>query len=232
MMEESCSDENATRYIESSVLHDGVPQTFVPCELRDELSLELDRLLTEQLLREERKRWSEDTNNIDEGTQSQSDGCLACNGQCKWTPSCDANALAKRRKLLYRELKVVENSNAKTIQSVLARSARSGGEVRFVRQDLLQQLADEIQQIDSQLQLQRIDEELHSTYASTAEFVSVRSIHGYDTTVHRTDAIWALEREHDRHISQMAAAETIDNILEWYDSVCILSNPASTSHIK
>jgi len=56
---------------------------------------------------------------------------------------------------------------------------------------------------------------LHRTYASTDGSVSIRSIHGYPTTVKRQPAIWALEHEHNRHIAKIAARETIDNILEW-----------------
>lgn len=209
------------KYIESSVLH-SVPQTFVPSELHVELSGELDRLLKEQLLREEKTHSTETipaprgSHATTTGTKVQADGCLARNSHCGWTPFCDADALARRRKVLYRELKLVERHDEKTpIQSVVPRSAINKGEITFMREELVKELSDEIQQIDSKLKLNLIDAELYQTYASTDESVSIRSIHGYDTTVKRQDAIWALEHEHNRHIGQIVAVETIDSILEW-----------------
>ncbi|KAL7541809.1 hypothetical protein ACHAXR_011237 [Thalassiosira sp. AJA248-18] len=221
---ESCEEQ----YIESSVLH-SVPQTFVPSELCVELGLELDRLLTEQILREERLLATVSTSPIDprhlepkllgdtiaSSDTNDSDLCVACNNHCKWAPFCDANELARRRKALYRELKSAEKYAAKTIQSVVARSALNGGETKFIRTELITELSDEIQQIDSKLKLAHIDNELHRTHASKNESVSIQSIHGYDTTVKRQDALWALEHEHNKHVAQLAASETIDSILDW-----------------
>ena len=217
-----CEDREG-KYIESSALH-GTLQTFVPSELRGELDLELDRLLTEQILREERLLNAPRLPSADVVKLTTTAGeCLACGGPCGWTPLCDANALAKRRKQLHRELKLAErrrdaNTNApKTMRSVVARSALNGGEVTFVCRELINELSDEIQQIGTLLKLALIDDELHRTYASTDRLVSISSIHGYPTTVKQQSAIWALEHEHNRHIAKIAALETIDNILEWYD---------------
>ena len=223
----------AHQYIESSVLHN-VPQTFVPAELCIELEGELDRLLTEQILREERQQAiiattdpSAAPGDANEKNEHQLDNekftsnaddpelCLACDGHCKWTPFCNANALSTRRKALYSELKSAEKSIAKTIQSVVARSTMNGGETNFIRTQLIKELSAEIVKIDSKLKLAQIDDELHRTYASKEAKVSIRSIHGYDTTVTRQDAIWALDREHNRHVAKMMASETIDNILEF-----------------
>ena len=209
------------KYIESNVLH-SVPQTFVPSELCVELEAELNRYLTEQILREERLLAigpsATPPNRINHFTEESIDPniCLACESHCKWTPFCDANILAKRRKQLYRELISAEKESGNNIQSsVVARSAQSGGETRFLRTELIKELSDEIHQIDCKLKLAQIDSELHRTHASREEKVSIRSIHGYDTTVKRCDAVWALEREHNRHVAQIATVETIDCILEW-----------------
>jgi len=218
------------RYIESSVLH-SVPQMFVPNELCAELELELDRLLTEQLCREEQqlltpasaatispleshlchlKPNQRDNANVEASITSDPD--VSC---CTWTPFCDANLLARRRKELYRELKSCEKQTGKTAQSVVARSALRGGETKFIRKELIKELADEIRQLGSKLKLIQIDYELHQAFTSRDKLVTIRSIHGYDMTVKRRDGILALEHEHDRHISQLVAVEIIDNILEW-----------------
>lgn len=214
------------KYIESSALH-SVPQTFVPSELSAELSAELDRLLTEQLLREERRLDAPATGTSPRAPAIVAAGrageCAACGGPCDWSPFRDVEALARRRKRLYRELKVAERRRGaatatpgpKTLRSVVARSARNGGEVTFVRKELIKELSDEIEQIGSLLKLAQIDDELHRTCASRDASVSIRSIHGYPTTVQRQSAIWALEYEHNRHVAKMVALETIDSILEW-----------------
>ena len=61
-----------------------------------------------------------------------------------------------------------------------------------------------------------IDEDFHRTCASKSEYFTVRSIHGFDTTVKRENAIGALEFEHKRFIAKAVASETIESILEWY----------------
>jgi hypothetical protein len=221
------------RYIESCVLH-GVPQTFVPSELRVELEEELDQLLTEQILRDERLLATSSSsaapsdpvgsssynlnrteNEILESTQNDADACLACNGHCAWAPFCDSSALTKRKKELYRELKSCEKQVGVIVESTVARSAINGGEMKFVREQLMKELSDEIKQIDTMLSLARIDSELHQTYASNDELVIIRSIHGYDMTVKRRDGISALEFEHNTHISKIISAEVVDNILQW-----------------
>lgn len=206
------------KYIESSVLH-SVPQTFVPNELRVDLEAELDRLLTEQILREEclPATTASATERLEDNasTAHDPDVCLACTGHCTWNPVCDANILSQRRKELYRELKSCEKSTAKTVQSIVARTAHNGGETKFTRKDLIIELSDEIHEIDSRLKLARIDEELHRTFACTNESVTIRSIHGYDMTVKRRDGILALEHEHNRHVAGLVSREIVDKILEW-----------------
>lgn len=213
------------RYIESAVLHGGVPQTFVPVELRVELEAQLDRLLTEQVLREERllaiaspidqNRVETSKSNAESTAEDNSDVCLACAGCCAWTPCCDANALARRRKELYRELKSCEKQAAPTIKSVVARSAINGGSIIHLRSDLHRELTSEISRIDAQLKLVKIDEELHRAYASIKVSIAIRSIHGYDVSVKRNDGIAALEHEHNRHIGQLVAHSIVEDILEW-----------------
>ena len=215
-------------YIESCILH-GVPQTFVPSELCVELEEELDQLLTEQILREEHLLATSSTptspvvssscnsngREIAKTAQHDTHVCLACSSQCAWTPFCDASALTRRKKELYRELRAVEKQTTRIIQSTVARSTINGGDVKFVREQLMKELSDEINQIDTVLSLSRIDSELHQAYACKDELVIIRSIHGYDMSVKRRDGISALEFEHNRHIAKIISVEVVDDILKW-----------------
>ena len=208
------------RHIESSVLHNDVPQTFVPNELCIELEEELDRLLTETILREERiftaTTSSIATNDV-VNLPTDPNSCLACNSSdCTWTPFCDTDTLSRRKKQLYRELKSSEKqTNAKTLQSIVARSALNGGETTFIRTDLIKELSDEIHEIDTKLSLAQIDSELHDAYACQDDSITIRSIHGYDMTVKRRDGILALEHEHNRHIANLVSTDIVDGILNW-----------------
>ena len=215
-------NNHTERYIESSVLHNDVPQTFVPSELCIELEEELDRLLTETILREERiftttNHSDISTNDVVNLPMVDPNNCLACNSsECTWTPFCDTDTLSRRKKELYRELKSSEKqTNAKTLQSIVARSSLNGGETTFIRSDLIKELSDEIHEIDTKLTLAQIDSELHDAYACQDDSITIRSIHGYDMTVNRRDGILALEYEHNRHIAELVSTEAVDGILNW-----------------
>jgi len=214
-------NNHSGQYIESSILHNDVLQTFVPSELCIELEEELDRLLTETILREERMFTSaaHDTPTIDNDNLPMTDpnNCLACNSsECTWTPFCDTDTLSRRKKELYRELKSSETqTNTKTLQSIVARSSLNGGETTFIRSDLIKELSDEIHEIDTKLSLAQIDKELHDAYACQDDSITIRSIHGYEMIVNRRDGILALEYEHNRHIAQLVSTDIVDGILEW-----------------
>lgn len=132
-----------------------------------------------------------------------------------WTPSFEIVSLTRRRDELLNELKDCEDRVDTTIQSIVARSAINGGDTMFVRKELINELSEEIILIDSKLLLARIDSELHWTYASRNESVTICSVHGYDVTVDRREGIALLEHEHNKHIAPMVSVEAIDDILEW-----------------
>lgn len=209
------------RHIESSVLHD-VPQVFVTKDLCKELEAELDRLLMEALIQEEQMVHAKSSpaelvvhEAIEEATLDY-DFCTACNtSPCEWRPSCDADALTMRKKELYRELAIAQKHESGLIRSVIARSVLSGSDNIFHPSDLIKELSTEIKEIESAIKLSLIDKELHHAYSSASESVTVRSIHGFDTTVKRDNAISALEFEHNRHIAKSVAVETIEGILDW-----------------
>ena len=221
----NCKDKT----IDSSILHDNVPQTFATEDLRRELEAELDRLLLQQLLMEEKLTESslvETQGRIstpsDQPTTCTIDeeACSACNSSpCQWRPSYDTAVLTKRKRELNRECILAaqksKEGNTKAIKSIIARSVLNGGDIHFNPSELLEELTDELKEIGSKLKLCKVDEELHKTFASTSESVTVRSIHEFETTVKRDDAIVALEREHNRHTAKIVATETIDDILEW-----------------
>jgi len=143
------------------------------------------------------------------------DFCLACRGRCVWTSSIDTASLARRKDDLQRELHDCEARVDTTVQSLVARSALNGGDTMFIRRELINELAEEIKQIDSKLLMARIDFELHRTYASKNESVTICSVHGYDVTVDRREGISLLEHEHNKRIAQISSVEVIDGILEW-----------------
>lgn len=118
--------------------------------------------------------------------------CRACNSSpCKWSPYCDADFNAKRRKALFREIKSADDHTKKKI-------------------------SEEIQGISAKLKLTLIDKELHEAYAANVdEKITVRSIHGFPAIFNRADAIAALEHEHNRHVGSMVAKRVVDDILVW-----------------
>ena len=212
--------------VETDLLH-GTPQRFIACELQVELKTELDRLLSEQIIREEKcargvfessATSSPSGRRIEKGADTDADaddgqGCLACRGpDCNWQACYNTQILSQRKEQLFRELRRVQKLHDATVQSSVARSAAiNGGDC-----NLMKEIAGEMSQVDSKLKLCMIDKELHRCYASEEVSPPTRSIHGYDTSTKRTkEAILALEHEHDKHVSRIAALETVDGILNW-----------------
>lgn len=209
-----------SKYIQSNVLHNNIIQTFLPDDLYVELENELNRLLTEQILRDERNCTTPDimpiNNQIIEDLKVDTNLCLACNSQCTFLPCYGVNALSNRKQVLHDELKSCEKQrNTKTIQSVVARSAINGGETTFVRTDLMKELTDEMQMIDSKLYLAKMDKELHDAYASNEPEIVIRSIHNFPMTLKRMDGILALEHEVNRLIAKLVSTEIVEGVLEW-----------------
>ena len=143
------------------------------------------------------------------------DYCNSCRSRCVWTATWDAVPLVRRRDELHHELKACEGRDSTTVQSAVALSSLRGGDTKFNRKELINELSEEIELIDSKLLLTRIDSELHRTYANNDESITICSVHGYDVTVERRDGISILEQEHNKYIAQIASIEVIDDILEW-----------------
>ena len=179
-------DDHDDGIVESSMLQQ-VEQTFAAEDYLLALEFEVDRLLLRQATT---KRYRNPATNY---LESQNDKrCRACNSNpCSWSPYCDTDALAKRRKALFREMKSVDDHTKKKI-------------------------TDEIQIIGVKIKLSTVDKELHDVYAANDdEAITIKSIHGFPVTLNRLDAIAALEHEHNRHVGSITAQKVVDGILSW-----------------
>ena len=206
------------RHIESSILHN-VPQIFVKKDLYGELEAELDRLLMEQLIKEELDGWqvpeSEELiiHECPDEHRDDVDFCAACNrSPCEWKPPYNTDELAKRKKELCQEVQMHQDM---MIESTTARGSLNKSVSNIVLSDSMEKISNEIKKIDASMALCSIDKELHQVYATANESVTVNSIHGFPTTVQRDNAIHALEFEHNRLIAKELANETIESVLDW-----------------
>ena len=176
------SDRPNNLQVESSLLHK-VEQSYDADDYIRSLNTEIDQLVI-----------STTTNNTASRHRSSNNNNCATdkfeNG-CHWTPYCDEDALAIRRKALFRE---IQNAN----------------------DDKQKEISKEIQTITQQIKVARVDKELHDAYlANDEEEITVTSIHGFPVALSRKDAIAALERERDKHLGALMTVEVIDDILQW-----------------
>jgi len=174
--------------VESNMLQQ-VEQTFEAEDYLRALESEVDRLLRSQAMT---KRHRSSTGGVNYLECQNDKHCRACNSSpCKWSPHCDSDALAKRRKALFGEIKSVDDRRKR-------------------------QISEEIQVISAKLKLTLVDTELHEAYAANDnETITVRSIHGFPATLNRVDAIAALEHEHNRHVGSIVVKKVVDDVLIW-----------------
>eukprot|EP00986_Skeletonema_menzelii_P005797 scaffold2145_cov136-Skeletonema_menzelii.AAC.2 len=171
--------------IESNMLQ-SVEQTFEVDDYLRALESEVDRLLRSQAMT---KRYRNPANHLESQIETH---CRACDSNpCKWSPYCDAEVLARRRKQLF-------------------------GGIKSANDRTKQQISEEILSISAKINLASVDKELHEAYAAKDdETIAVRSIHGFPATLNRADAIAALEHEHNRHVGSIVAKNVVDDILRW-----------------
>ncbi len=174
--------------VESNMLQ-SVEQRFDAGDYLRALECQVDRLLRSQAIT---KRYRNPANaaNYSEGPDDEL--CRACKSSpCEWSPYCDIDDNAKRRKALFREIKSADDHTSKKI-------------------------SEEIQAISAKLKLTLVDKELHEAHAANNnETITVRSIHGFPASFNRADAIAALEHEHNRHVGSIVAKNVVDDILAW-----------------
>ena len=144
------------------------------------------------------------------------DYCRACRSQtCHWLTCCDVPAVTARREVLINEMHYVRtHKDARLIESFVPLEAMRGGNTKYKRQDLLQQLVAEDIVLMNYLQLNNVDRELHDAHATSKEFVEVRSLHNYPTLLWVNNAKRSLERAQDSLVCRTICVEVVDDILE------------------
>jgi hypothetical protein len=178
------SDRPNNLQVESSLLHK-VEQSYDADDYLRSLNIEVDQLVMSQA--------TTTNNTASRHRSSNNNNCTAdkIENECPWTPYCDEDALAIRRKALFRE---IQNAN----------------------DDRQTKISKEIQMISQQIKVARVDKELHDAYlANDEEEITVTSIHGFPVALSRNDAIAALERERDKHLGALMTVEVIEDILQW-----------------
>ena len=77
-------------------------------------------------------------------------GCLACRAEkCAWEPTVDEAACEARKKELYNEIERIRNDPENQVwYSDVALSAQLGGNTVFEREDLFNELTNEMREID------------------------------------------------------------------------------------
>ena len=75
--------------------------------------------------------------------------------------------------------------------------------------------------------------ELHNAIRKRSQKYTVtRALHNYDSMMFTEDAIYALEREHNRLVAKISALEVIDDVLGWWVYVFINETVDMFSHIE
>lgn len=177
------SDRPNNLQVESSLLHK-VEQSYDADDYLRSLNTEIDQLISQA---------TTTNNTASRHRSSNNNNCAADKTEngCHWTPYCDEDALAMRRKALFREIQNANHDKQKVISK-------------------------EIQTITQQIKVAHVDRELHDAYlANDEEEITVTSIHGFPVALSRNDAIAALERERDKHLGALMTVEVIDGILQW-----------------
>lgn len=157
---------------------------------------------------EEKARVECSTSN-DGHTQSQiGHYCIACDSKsCIWASAIDYESALKRREELTHLIIETKRQNSKMF------SSHNGS---ITADDFLRQAALEAQCIDDKCKLHCVDMELHNAILKRSQKYTVtRALHNYDSMMFTEDAIYALEREHNRLIAKISALEVIDDVLEW-----------------
>lgn len=175
------SDRPNNLQVESSLLHK-VEQSYDADDYIRSLNTEIDQLVI---------LGTTNTAGRHRGTNNNNCAADKIENECHWTPYCDEEALAIRRKALFRE---IQNANG----------------------DKQKEISKEIQTITQQIKVAHVDRELHDAYlANDEEEITVTSIHGFPVALSRNDAIAALEREREKHLGALMTVEVIDDILQW-----------------
>ena len=157
---------------------------------------------------EENSRVECSTSN-DGQTQSQiGNYCIACDStSCIWASAIDYESALKRREELTHLIVETKRQNSKRF------SLHNGS---ITADDIFRQASLEAECIDDKCKLHCIDMELHNAIRKRSQKYTVtRALHNYDSMMFTEDAIYALEREHNRLVAKISALEVIDDVLGW-----------------
>lgn len=143
--------------------------------------------------------------------------CIACMApRCAWRASVDASAIKARRRQIADELVYVRsNPDVDRFESYVPLSASRGGNPHYRREDLVDELAREDRELNLRFKLHAIDRELHDAYATTKEYVEIRSLHAYPTMMWTSNARRALEREHNTYVATIVATDIVNDALDY-----------------
>lgn len=85
----------------------------------------------------------------------------------------------------------------------------------FSRLERAEELRSVQKHLRHMLKLHYIDKEFHEANKTSKEHTECIALHGYRTVLWTKDARVALEREHNRLVARLVAAEVAHDILEW-----------------
>jgi hypothetical protein len=145
------------------------------------------------------------------------DYCTACDSSegCIWQPCCDVGAVTERRKVLASELHYTRlNGDAKSVESYVPLSSMRGGSTKHRREDLVSELKKEDTLMAAYLRLNLVDKELHDTHATPKEYVTVASVHGYESLMWVGDAKQCLTKLRNELLGQTLVSELVDDMLD------------------
>mmetsp|Transcript_23616 Transcript_23616/g.36590 ORF Transcript_23616/g.36590 Transcript_23616/m.36590 type:complete len:490 (-) Transcript_23616:126-1595(-) len=142
--------------------------------------------------------------------------CRACKtSNCKWYFHGDITGLLDRQRKLSKEiLRVRMLPKQSTTETNIAASTMKGGNSLFHCDDLLHELTREVNHIERQVRLSKIDKELHDILASDKEYSEVTALHGYTMCMWTSEAEKALEYEHNKLVATTVSSEVVDTILD------------------
>ena len=136
--------------------------------------------------------------------------CRACGTYpCSWISPTDVVMFREKRENLSTR---VLSMRKERLQALV--SGNSDEKSLNIIEEGIKELNIELVDTDCQLSISAVDKELHDSFNSTSKYLLVRSLHGYDTLMHRTEAIDALTAEHDHLVAKLASKEVLNDILD------------------
>lgn len=154
----------------------------------------------------------------DERPSIENGVCRACDTfPCEWRSSINYNKKQARREELTRSILKMKKQRLQHISKV--DKFDTGGnrkEFLFYEAENLRGAIREADHIDDEVQLYRVDKELHDAYNKSEEsFFVTRALHRYECLMDSNDAICALEREQERLVAKLTAGEVVSDVLDW-----------------